>query len=354
MSEAKQNMENEGGVIYTLEKNVTPNSPKDNSDSGIHIKGQGSENETVQKWTEKKYKSTHIADALMEVAFMQEDFDWYDRYKYTKEKCLDKIITGEGRAYGKYCKRDWCPICLAIRKASHINKYYPVIKSWERPTFLTLTAKSHKHQELSMWVDYLINNLNLILGKLKMRNYRGTSERYECLICTECCYNPLEQTYNPHFHIITANYTQARILREEWLIAFSRSHVHPVAQYIDVVKDKQKNLMEVIKYGAKILTDAEMKKGHERTRLPYIYAAALHEINKAFFRKHLIRYRGRKIPKVEKEKSEKIIKEIEGWSYDKIMRTWINETTGIPFTNKYIPDQNLENIYEKNVDYESR
>jgi len=350
----KLNLESTGTPFNTLEKIVTRDHAEQNSDSSVIIRTRGSEKETVRKWTEKKYKSKHIADALMEVAYMNEEWEWYKKYNYTKTKCLESFVTGDGKAFGHYCKKPWCPICLAIRKSIHIHQYYPIIKEWERPTFVTLTAQAQNHRDLSMWVDLLFDKLNRILEKLEMRRYRSGSEKFRCLICIECCFNPEKNWYNPHFHIVTSNYPEGRELREEWLKAFPTKLAHPVAQYIDPGRDKLKNLVEVIKYGAKILTDAETTNKGKRERLPYIYASALHEINKVFHGRKLIRKRGFKLIKNEDEIKELVIQDLQSWSYDDFVRTWVNETTGELLTAPYIPDQNLVSIYENNLDYKSR
>lgn len=280
MKQTKGNLGETPTPIYTLQKKVTEDHAEHNSELSLKTMRTGSDSETVGKWAEKKYKANHIADALMQVAYDAEEWDWYHRYRYTKEKCLDCFFTGSDKAFGKYCESKWCPVCLGIRKAVHINQYYPEIKNWSMPTFLTLTAQAHKHEELGMWFTYLESKLNRILNKFKIRNYRaGKGEKFKCLICIECCFNPLAHIYNPHFHIITSTYGESRDLMSEWIRAFSREQVHPVAQYMITVdaimkrnqeKYPTKNitikdtLKELIKYSGKILTDAEMKKGKER------------------------------------------------------------------------------------------
>jgi hypothetical protein len=214
---------------------------------------------------------------------------------------------------------------------------------------VTLTAKTQNHRDLSMWVDLLIDKLNLILDKLKMRRYRAGKESFKCLICMECCFNPEKNWYNPHFHIVTSNYIDGRELREEWMKAFTTKLVYAGAQDIRPVKDKLKNLIEVIKYGAKILTDSERINKGKRERLPYIYANALHEINKVFHKRKLIRKRGFKLPKRDENDTEIIIKDLQSRSYHDFVRTWVNETTGELLTAPYIPSQNLEMIYRDNV-----
>jgi len=80
-----------------------------------------------------------------------------------------------------------------------------------------------------------------------------------------------------------------------------------------------------------------MKKDKERLRLPNIYAAALHEINKVIFGRKLILTRGCKLLEKDEDAEVNVIREFESWTYDDFIRTWVNESTGKTFTKTYIP-----------------
>ena len=58
---------------------------------------------------------------------------------------------------------------------------------------------------------------SLILGKYKKRYQRGKAIQLMEIKSLECNFNPQKKTYNPHFHIITANKKIAEALKEEWL-----------------------------------------------------------------------------------------------------------------------------------------
>ncbi|WP_027419803.1 hypothetical protein [Crocinitomix catalasitica] len=74
-------------------------------------------------------------------------------------------------------------------------------------------------------------------------------------------FNPNKQWYNPHFHIITPDLKTALILKKEWLTAFGEIRAKHFVQKIIKIKDIEKHLVEVIKYGTKIFTDPDAKKG---------------------------------------------------------------------------------------------
>jgi hypothetical protein len=56
--------------------------------------------------------------------------------------CQNKVITSNGRLYGKYCKNRYCTLCSANRKADIINRYLPTIQEWPDQYFLTPTVKA--------------------------------------------------------------------------------------------------------------------------------------------------------------------------------------------------------------------
>ncbi|WP_298537611.1 hypothetical protein [uncultured Algibacter sp.] len=58
--------------------------------------------------------------------------------------CQQKIITADGKLYGKYCENRFWTLCCSIRKAEIISRYFPIIKHWEEPHFVTITIKAVK------------------------------------------------------------------------------------------------------------------------------------------------------------------------------------------------------------------
>ena len=117
-------------------------------------------------------------------------------------------------------------------------------------------------------------------------------------------------------------------------------------QHIRKVNNTEKDLIETIKYGAKIFTDPEVKKG-KGNRDPIIYAAALHEIYKSMDGKKLFTSFGFNLPKLEKSKSKnRIALNPETWLFECSIADYVNLETGQVMT-KYEPSAKLLELLEK-------
>ena len=173
----------------------------------------------------------------------------------------------------------------------------------------------------------------------------------------ECNYNPVNGTYNPHYHIITINKEVGRLINIEWLKEQNKNQsekiARPFAQHLVKIKDKEENLIEIIKYGVKVMTDPDMKKGKNRTQLPIIYAAAMHEIHKAFSGKKLLsKYGFSLLPKGQEAKEQYIDdSKVKAWSYDPIMSNYIEEITAeVMYMNKHLPSAEIVYIAKERID----
>ncbi len=114
------------------------------------------------------------------------------------------------------------------------------------------------------------------------------------------------------------------------------------------------DIIETIKYGAKIFVDPSMKKKKgDKSNTPHkIYAAALHEIYKAMDNKKLFGSFGFTLPKQDpKEKVQKLVSDYQEWKYIPAIADYVNASTGQLMT-KFIPDQELEELL-KAIDIES-
>lgn len=67
----------------------------------------------------------------------------------------------------------------------------------------------------------------------------------------ECNFNPLKQTYNPHFHIITKDKETAEVLLKEWLKLWTPNFALKYGQDLRRVYNLESGLIEIIKYGSK-------------------------------------------------------------------------------------------------------
>ena len=112
-------------------------------------------------------------------------------------------------------------------------------------------------------------------------------------------------------------------------------------------------MIEVIKYGVKVLTDPDMKKGKDRRQLPIIYAAAMHEIHKAFSGKNLLTKYGFSLSQKDQSVKEQFVEDskVKMWSYNHIKSNYIEQSTGEEmYSNNYLPSPEIEYIVKERID----
>jgi len=221
-------------------------------------------------------------------------------------------------------------LCSNIRKAEIINLHLPIIKKWEDPHFVTLTVRSVKTKHLRKWMDKgLTRCLGLILDSYRIRENRGTGKRLIGIRSLEYNYNPIKKTYNPHLHLTVANRGMADILVDEWLKRWTPKHTYRGTQDIQRVRNAENILIEVIKYGSKIFTDPDMKKGVNKIPSK-IYAGVLDNIYEAMKSCNLFSKFDFKLPKVQQHTklSPKMLFDFEEWIFDEQFSDWFNPSTG--------------------------
>ncbi|MFD0963828.1 hypothetical protein [Pseudofulvibacter geojedonensis] len=134
----------------------------------VIVNGEGSDLSKVEalKGRAKRKTITQIMMLkLIEIAQENGETELEKSY-WNTYYCQQNIFTADGRLYGKYCKNRFCTLCCSIRKAELINKYYPVIKNWEEPYFVTLTVKACKADKLKLYIKKFIQGFK--------KNYRKT------------------------------------------------------------------------------------------------------------------------------------------------------------------------------------
>lgn len=246
--------------------------------------------------------------------------------------CQTKIISSENKLYGNYCKNRFCTICCAIRKADIINRYYPTLKNWKDPHFVTLTVKSIKAKNLNRWVYGMNKAFTLIKDRCKKRHQRGTGIKLIGVKSLECNFNPIRKTYNPHFHIIVPNKEIANLLKKEWMLQWNKTktlHSSPKAQHIRKVENLERDLIETIKYGSKIFTEADLKKKGKKATAPMVYAYALDNILCAMKSKRIFDRFGFNLPKInKKETPQQLITNFDEYVFSTNATDWVNKNTG--------------------------
>jgi len=267
--------------------------------------------------------------------------------------CQSKIVSVDDKLYGDYCKNRFCTICLAIRKADIINRYYPVLKEWENPYFVTLTVKATPHTKLKKWIDAMYRAFKLIKDTCNKRYQRGKGIKLIGIRSLECNFNPEKKTYNPHWHIIVPDKATAELLKKEWLIQWQSDKTlftSPKAQYVRSIENLERDLIEIIKYGSKIFTEPDLKKKGNQSIASMIYANALDNIFCAMKGKRLFERFGFNLPQqVTKEIRFRAVSDFQEWVFMPSASDWVNKTTGETLTGYSEPPE-LTHLLENGID----
>lgn len=261
--------ESSSGIpIYTLAQSGTQNN--NSIPSKVLISGEGTRivnNPSLANRAKRKVITREVVLAIIDIAKEKGDVKM-EKSLWNAYYCQSEVIITDNKLYGKYCKNRFCTICTAIRKAGIINKYYPVLKTWKNPQFVTLTVKSCKAEKLDLWIFGMQKAFNLIHNRCKTRHKRGKGIKLIGIKSLECNFNPKKRTYNPHFHIIVPDKNIAYLLKKEWLkqwrprntSEYRYKYADPKVQFIRKVNDINRDLIETIKYGSKVFTEPDPNK----------------------------------------------------------------------------------------------
>jgi len=350
---AKKNCNDWRSEIYTLAESGTVNLPQQSNKVLIYGEGtQISDNPTLENRAKRKTITQKMILSLIDVAKEKGDKERIQSY-WNSYHCQSKIISSNGRVYGTYCKNRFCTICCAIRKADKINQYYPVLKQWKDPHFVTLTVKSVKEKNLNLYVFGLQKAFRQIRERCKKRHQRGKGLKLIGVKSLECNFNPKTKTYNPHFHIIVPNKEIADLLKKEWMIQWKsdkRMYTYQGAQYIRKVENLERDLIETIKYGSKISTEPDLNKKSNDPKSKIIYVYALDNILCAMKGHRIFDRFGFNLPKQEKRQvSYKFVQDYKEWIFDSTANDWIDYDSGECLTGYSLP-VTLEYLLENNID----
>lgn len=336
------------GSIYTLAENGTAN----NSQQGVILYGKGSEIAGAgygKKRGKRKMISQVMAKHLVDIAKEQENTSRVQSFWNTYH-CQNNIYTSAGRAYGRYCKNRFCTICTANRKADLINRYYPVISTWSKPYFVTLTVKACTANRLKIMLQKCIQGIRRIISKYRKRSQRGKHQSLIGVRSLECNFNPVKHTYNPHFHLIVQDRETAEILVKEWLALWTPRFATRAAQHYRPINDLEKTLIEVIKYGTKIFTEPEVSRMSGQKTKAEIYAKAFYHILEAMKGLRLFDRFGFNLPKETKMPlAARITTDFQVWIYMPEYHDW-QHTESEQTLAGYMPEQELCNLLEWNID----
>lgn len=336
------------GNIYTLAENGTKKTGQHN----VIVNGEGTDlsKKEALKGRAKRKTITQIM-MLNLITIAQENGEpELEKSYWNTYYCQQNIITADGRLYGKYCKNRFCTLCNSIRKAEMINKYYPIMKNWEEPYFLTLTVKACKAPQLKGYINSMLKTFQKIVEKYRKRYQRGKGLKLIGVKSLESNFNPVKKTYNPHFHIITKDKWMAEVIKKEWIARSKKGYAAPWCQKAKPINNLETGLIEIIKYGSKIFTEPDLKKRAKETETAHIYLKALDTILIAMKGKRIFDRFGFNVPTENKPEQypAKLLANYRQWEYDSKNSDWIDTATGEVLTDYKIPSH-LQAILESNI-----
>lgn len=342
-----------GGSFNTIGQSRTycPNLPS------VEISGEGSKPDSyakLQKRTGKKFLTQKLMNGLIEIAEKLKN-ESLRRSFWNTYNCQKTIITHGGRAYSKYCKNRYCLVCLGIRKAELINKYYPVLKNWEDPKFVTLTIRSVTAKKLPMIMKNMNRAFRMIIDRNRQRYKRGKGIKLMGIRSLECNFNPERSTYNPHFHIIVPNMLVAKQLKADWLDLWTKKYNEHWAQKIVDVNDLETSLVEIIKYSTKVFTEPNPNSKTKTTASRRIYLRAMYNIIAAMKGERVFERFGFNLPKKSDEQTSttRLVTDYDIWKYIPEHTDWYSELTG-QCLSKYSPEAKIQNMIDNYIDTESQ
>ena len=230
-----------------------------------------------------------------------------------------------------YCKNRFCHVCNAIKTANLIDGYLPELKSMKDPQFLTLTIKAVKAKQLRPAISGMIKTFRSINQHLNKYEHI----KLKAIRKLECNYNPVYDTYNPHFHFVIEGEHQALTLRKHWLMRYTNAQ--PIAQ--NCIPADQDSMIELFKYATKMIA----KDGG-------LYPQALDNIYAALSYRRIVQPVGIKKIVNEDEREKVVYPELQEenalWKWSTEQHDWYNENTGESLTG-YMPDHDTMMLFRE-------
>ena len=115
------------------------------------------------------------------------------------------------------------------------------------------------------------------------------------------------------------------------------------------MENTERDLIEVVKYGTKILTEPNPNKKSKRKLTHRVYIAALHNILRAMWGLRLLDTFGFQLPKANNENNKTTVQDYEELSYYSEIMDWINDETGETLSG-FTPDRELMNLLNHRID----
>jgi len=205
----------------------------------------------------------------------------------------------------------------------------------------------------------MLRGFRILLDRYKKQSQRGTGTKLIGIKSLECNFNPVERTYNPHFHVIVASGEMAERLVRDWLDLMTDKFAKKWAQRIRKAEDLEHDLIEMVKYAAKIFTDPTVQKKSKgkapaKKVTPYVYVSAMDNIIVAMSGHRVFDRFGFDLPKTARRSpggKQTKLKDYTELVYDSHLFDWMDSETEKALSG-YVPSPILRAILENNIDKE--
>lgn len=244
-----------------------------------------------------------------------------------------------GKLTGTYCKNRWCMVCNAIRTASSMITYIPIIKNWNDAHMVTLTVPNCTADDLEECIKKIHSCFIRIKKTVTMQHLRGKCNfKLVGVRKFECTYNAFTNTYHPHFHVIFETKEMGQRVHDEWL---SRNLTCSYKAQ-DIRKANLDSLQELFKYMTKVISNS----GKEKV----IFADSMDVIFNEMRGKRVLQNFGFKLPKAtdpfKQEKDETLITSVYLWQ--QLCNDWVNQEHGDLLTG-YTPSEEFKKLVTKKI-----
>lgn len=330
------------GQFNTLGE-IGTNKPGQNS---ILVTGKGSDlsnNKALKGKAKRKTITQSLMRNFIDIAKEKEDVSALGSY-WNTYYCQNRIIEADGRSYGRYCKNRFCTLCCSIRKAELVNKYLPVIQTWEKAYFVTLTVKAVKEDQLKRAIRKILKGFTEIKDKHRKRWQRHNGRKLKGVRSLECNFNPKAKTYNPHLHLIVDSKETAEILISDWLKKWKTGGTNKHAQHMKEIYNAESGLIEIIKYGSKIFTEPDLDKKSKNNMSSQIYLAALETIFSAMKGVRIFDRFGFNVKKENDElksctlSNTQLVTNFKEFEFDAAKSDWVDTSNNEVLSGYKIPD----------------
>lgn len=318
-----------GSLLDTIGQTGTKKGKNNSETRKEKVNGQGADlnnSQGLQNLGRKKMITQKIALSLIDVAKKKGNTKLI-KPLWNTYNCRREVIRVGDRVYGRYCRSRLCSVCCGVRKAEKIRRLKPIIETWTKPYFVTLTAKSVPAKSLSKRMKDMNRGFRLIIDKHKKQAQRGKGIRLVGIKSLECNFNPKKRTYNPHLHLIVETEEMAKEIIKDWLELCTGKFASPKAQLGLLIEEneKEKNLVEVIKYSTKQFTDPDPNNKRKKKASSYVYTAAMYNIFTAMQGIRIFDRFGFNMPKSTRKQSQsKEVFDAETYKYNPKVNDWLN------------------------------